>query len=210
MANLLHYSQALTFIACWKHPKLEIIDSVPQDHELVNDDSAGAVKVSMEGGKTGDTGTGEKAVDELDDLYRELAWDVSSVTSASQNHEARSELVDARLQAVVSTRLFDGIVKKSKERALEHFNGNFDGELSALLENHAAAESQFETAVDHGSNWKIDSHNASKEELCVEILRLQKKLARVEAQNEALTAGNKEKREQIARLEAQNGKIKDQ
>jgi hypothetical protein len=148
--------------------------------------------------------------DELDELYQlsqEIAREIRSVTSASQSYESPSESVDAKLQALLSTRSYDAIVQRSKDIAVERYYGSLDSELNALLANHETIESQIGTSSDQSSPWRIDSHGASHELLSEELVKLQKKMERIEAQNRSIAAGNHDKRERLAIIEAQNEKL---
>ena len=147
-----------------------------------------------------------------DELYeqklREVESDIKSITSTQiSEEEATNGNVDTKLQFVLTNRSYEAIIKSAQERARSEYLSNLTPEMDFLLQNHLNIQKEYGTRYDNENNWRIDTDNATDEELNREVERLKKKLDRIKAENEKLENEKDQEENKLEFIQVQNGKL---
>ena len=142
---------------------------------------------------------------------RALEDDIKSVASfALTPEELNSQSIDAKLKASVSSREYEKITRQARRTAMKSYRTFLSPDLAVLLNNHHNVLLEFGTENDDkNNNWEIDKDNASTEEIQRAILRLQKKIARVNNENDSLKKENDKNLEKLRQINEQNEKLEE-
>ena len=142
---------------------------------------------------------------------RALEDDIKSVASfALTPEELNSQSIDAKLKASVSSREYEKITRQARRTAMKSYRAFLSPDLAVLLNNHHNVLLEFGTENDDkNNNWEIDKDNASTEEIQRAILRLQKKIARVNNENDSLKKENDKNLEKLRQINEQNEKLEE-
>jgi hypothetical protein len=124
-----------------------------------------------------------------EEVFEPADFDVKirSATSAARSCAFAPDSVEAKLSAMLSTREYEAIAIRSRERALQHYQESLGCEASPLVANRKKMEKKFGTANDReDSGWRLDPDglsDISDSQLLKEVRRLEKKLANVAVQS---------------------------
>lgn len=125
------------------------------------------------------------------------------------SEEAANGSIDAKLKSILTGRSYDAIVQSTEERATDEYLQNVVPSIQFLIQNHQIIQQEFGTSNDHSTEWRIDTEEASQEQLYQEVAKLKKKLDKIRQENDFLEQEKESNQAKLDLINSQNQKLEE-